>query len=177
MSIEVVLVVVLVKLHFADSSTMSPGIPSHHILPPTLHPRHSLTERYTHTNFWTIQLRIPRLGWDFCIAFVAIVASHSKQSATVYLLLSLMTFSTAAFDIFFWSPVYAVIGAASSDPMQLLVSVQSLTVGLFYLLTAIVSWGSFTTVREAQKIRREVEAHARWNAQDRAFRQIAREAN
>mmetsp|Transcript_4871 Transcript_4871/g.5841 ORF Transcript_4871/g.5841 Transcript_4871/m.5841 type:complete len:271 (-) Transcript_4871:819-1631(-) len=125
------------------------------------------------------QMRFPRFCWELSVALVASCTNHQKRTApAVYLLLSLMTGSTALVDVFVWAPIFAYTasfetctggGLFSRQPKvcypdyakgfgRLIVSGQSLFTGLYYLMTAIMAWGAYTSVRDQQKVERHIQA-------------------
>eukprot|EP00970_Alexandrium_tamarense_P009551 scaffold1917_cov196-Alexandrium_tamarense.AAC.12 len=115
------------------------------------------------------QARVPRVLWEVCIACVAIHVSTSNPPQC--LVLSLMTISTAFIDIFVWDPMFAFLATfetcsgggifsrqprvCTSDYMKgigrLFVSVQSMATGVFYLVTAVVSWSAFADSRDSKQ--------------------------
>mmetsp|Transcript_20384 Transcript_20384/g.28813 ORF Transcript_20384/g.28813 Transcript_20384/m.28813 type:complete len:245 (-) Transcript_20384:919-1653(-) len=124
------------------------------------------------------QMRFPRFCWELSIALVASCTNQKRPAPAVYLLLSMMTGSTAIVDTFIWAPIFAYTasfetctggGFFSRQPKvcypdyakgigRLVVSGQSLFTGLYYLMTAIMSWGAYTAVRDQHKVERHVQA-------------------
>jgi len=98
------------------------------------------------------------------------------------LLLGLLTGSTAIADLFFWTPIFAFStrfesctypSIFSSKPKscvrdyargvgRVMVTLQCVSVGLFYLVTTIVAWGAFVTAREQQFVDREMRVRKQW---------------
>ena len=130
-------------------------------------------------------MKVPRALWELTIMTVAKQATTAKQSAAIYLMLALLTGSTAIFDLFFWAPTFAFFAQfetcrykgwffhrqkVSCEPTdfskgygRLLVSLQSLGVGIFYLMTTIVAWGAFVSIREEHKVDRGVRIRQKWD--------------
>jgi hypothetical protein len=91
-----------------------------------------------------------------------------------------MTISTAFIDIFVWAPMFAFLAnfetcsgggifsrqprVCTSDYMKgigrLFVSVQSMATGVFYLVTAVVSWSAFADSRDSKIATKNAEALA-----------------
>lgn len=106
---------------------------------------------------------------------VAKLAMQESSVAATFLLLALMTFTTALTDIFVYAPAFAMFASFetcnasggwftgkpykyecfkdySKGVGRLLVSAQSLFTGLFYLATSISAWGAFAAVRDRQQL-------------------------
>ena len=132
----------------------------------------------------SIQMRIPRLIWEITILVLAKTASNTAVPA-VYLLLACILASTAFVDLFVWAPLFATFAhfktcegglfhprTCRSDYTKgvgrMMVAIQCLGTGLFYLLSAIAAMGSFTTMREEQKVDRQARAMLKWSEYQRA---------
>lgn len=133
----------------------------------------------------SIQMRVPRLIWEITIMVLAKTATITTVPA-IYLLLAFILGSTAVVDLFVWAPLFATFASfetcegngffqprkCRSDYTKgvgrMLVVFQCLATGLFYLMSAISAVGSFTTMREEQKIERQVRAMQRWDDHLRA---------
>lgn len=130
----------------------------------------------------TLEMRLPRVIWEIAIGVVAVSANTENAIPAIYILLAIMTGSTAMTDLFFWAPLFAGMasfenctggGWFSRRPRicrndystglgRLFVSYQCIVAGLFYLMTSIAAIGSFTSIREEQKIDRQVKAMQRF---------------
>ena len=133
----------------------------------------------------SIQMRVPRLIWEMTIMVLAKTATITTVPA-VYLLLAFILGSTAVVDLFVWAPLFATFasfetceGIGFFQPRKcrsdytkgvgrMLVVVQCISTGLFYLMSAISAMGSFTTIREEQKVQRQVRAMQHWDDHQRA---------
>jgi hypothetical protein len=133
----------------------------------------------------TIQMRVPRLIWEMTIMVLAKTASITTIPA-IYLLLAFILGSTAAVDLFVWAPLFATFatfetceGVGFFQPRKcksdytkgvgrMLVVFQCISTGLFYLMSAISAMGAFTTMREEQKVKRQVRAMQLWDDHKRA---------
>lgn len=110
----------------------------------------------------SLQMKIPRVIWEGTIMILATIATHTTMPA-VYLLLACVLGWTAIVDLFLWTPIFAFFSHFQSA--RLLVVVQCIVSGLFYLLSAITAMGCFTTIREEQKLRRQIRAMQLWDEQ------------
>lgn len=130
----------------------------------------------------TPEMRLPRVIWEIAIGVVAVLANKNNAVPAIYILLAIMTGSTAMTDLFLWAPLFAGIasfenytggGWFSRRPRichknystglgRLFVSYQCIIAGLFYLMTSIAAMGSFTSIREEEKVDRQVKAMQRF---------------
>ena len=108
----------------------------------------------------TLQMKIPRIIWEGAIMILATIATNTTMPA-VYLLLACVLGWTAMVDLFVWTPIFAFF--SHFQYARLLVVIQCIVSGLFYLLSAITAMGSFTTIREQQKLRGQIRAMQLWD--------------
>jgi hypothetical protein len=133
----------------------------------------------------SMQMRVPRLIWEMTILVLAKTATITTVPA-IYLVLAFILGSTAVVDLFVWAPLFATFASfetcegngffqprkCRSDYTKgvgrMLVVFQCIATGLFYLMSSITAMGSFATMREEQKIQRQVRAMQRWDDHQRA---------
>jgi hypothetical protein len=134
----------------------------------------------TNFGFSPLQNRIPRLMWESLIFFTATSIKALPDSPLSYLLLSLMLGCTALIDIFFWAPIFGFATSfdnhdcsggwftgrpyvCTPNPAmdyikgygRLIVILQCLYTGVFYLKCSIDSWGEFIDQRDQIKAERQ----------------------
>jgi hypothetical protein len=128
--------------------------------------------------FVSWQMKVPRILWEIAIMAVAMTATDTALPA-MYVLLAVVLGSTAMVDLFFWAPLYATFSqfescrggiftkrVCRSDYTKgigrLVVVFQCVGTGFFYLMSAITAMGSFTALRDAQKIERHLRTMQQW---------------
>jgi hypothetical protein len=123
---------------------------------------------------------------------LASIATYDDKAAgtpLIYLLLAFITGSTAVVDLFFWAPLFASFSSFQTcrggggflfsrrrrprickpDYIKgfgrLFVSLQCLVTGFFYATSALVAYGTFTSLRDEQKVEQQVKAMQRFHQQ------------
>ena len=131
------------------------------------------------------QMKVPRILWEITIMVLAKVATSTALPA-IYILLACVLGSTAMVDLFVWAPLFASFAHFESceggffRPQvcrsdftkglgRMLVVVQCIATGLFYLMSAITAMGSFTSIRDEQKVERQLRTMHRWEEQHRQY--------
>lgn len=126
------------------------------------------------------QMKVPRVLWEIAIMILAMTATDTATALpAIYILLAFVLASTAVVDIFVWAPLFASFAnfetcqggifsrrVCRSDYTKgigrLVVVVQCLGSGLFYLMSAISAMGSYTGIRDEQKMNRHIQTMEQW---------------
>mmetsp|Transcript_1919 Transcript_1919/g.2824 ORF Transcript_1919/g.2824 Transcript_1919/m.2824 type:complete len:231 (+) Transcript_1919:341-1033(+) len=127
------------------------------------------------------QMRIPRAAWEV----ILIVLSKSLTDSTapfpaMYLLFAIVAGLTALIDLFIWAPIFATFASFetcegffwrrtacrldySKGFGRLFVVFQCFVSGFIYLFAAITAMGSFASLREEQKVVRQLHTMHIWD--------------
>ena len=116
-----------------------------------------------------------------------ITSEFSSKTPTMYLLLAFMLGTTAMVDIFVWAPLFALLAGVDNQDCtggiftgrpyicrnnytkergRLLVTVQSLFGGLFYLSSAILALSEYTIHGDRVRAAHQAQFLHQWNRQE-----------